>query len=71
MVSTLQDNRSQNQENITCFSELQNFKCVLTGDNDMLLEDSLSVVLNNADTLCTTCTFFGLTRLLIVCSPIQ
>lgn len=48
MVSTLQDNRSQNQENMTCFSELQNFKCVLTGDNDMLLEDSLSVVLNNA-----------------------
>lgn len=51
MVSTLQNNKSQFTDNTVCFSKLQSFKCFLTGDNDMLPEDSLSVVLKNADEL--------------------
>ncbi|CAC5378085.1 unnamed protein product [Mytilus coruscus] len=51
MVSTLQDNRSHFPDNMTCYTELEQFKCIIIGENDMLPEDSLSVILKNSKDL--------------------
>ncbi|XP_063435662.1 uncharacterized protein LOC134716577 [Mytilus trossulus] len=51
MVSTLQDNRSHFPDNTTSYTELQKFKCIIIGENDMLPEDSFSVILKNCKDL--------------------